>query len=81
MNSNDYYRAGLLGVVIGMGFLSLFYVFLIPVEDVKPAEALEPNGTFTVVSQYKGCDVVQWHYGMLAEYKYFLDCTDSMRNK
>ena len=81
MNSNDYYRAVLLGVVIGVGFLSLFYVFLSPVENVKPAEALEPKGTFTVVSQYKGCDVVQWHYSMLAEYKYFLDCTDDMRNK
>jgi hexokinase len=81
MNSNDYYRAVLLGVVIGVGFLSLFYVFLSPVENVKPAEALEPKGTFTVVSEYKGCDVVQWHYSMLAEYKYFLDCTDDMRNK
>ena len=81
MNSNDYYRAVLLGVVIGVGFLSLFYVFLSPVENVKPAEALEPKGTFTVVSEYKGCDVVQWHYSMLAEYKYFLYCTDDMRNK
>jgi hypothetical protein len=80
MNSNDYYRAMLLGVITGMASLSLL-VLINPGEDVKPAEALEPNGTFTVVSQYKGCDVVQWHYSMLAEYKYFLDCTDSMRNK
>jgi hypothetical protein len=80
MNNNDYVRALLLGVIVGMAFLSLFMV-INPGEDVKPAEALEPNGTFTVVSQYKGCDVVQWHYSMLAEYKYFLDCTDSMRNK
>jgi hypothetical protein len=80
MNNNDYYRAVLLGVVIGMGFLSLF-VLINPGEDVKPAEALDSKGTFTVVSQYKGCDVVQWQYAMLAEYKYFLDCTDSMRNK
>jgi hypothetical protein len=82
MKSANCYRSVPLGVVIGMGFLSLFYVFFYsPVEDVKPAEALDPKGTFTVVSQYKGCDVVQWHYGMLAEYKYFLDCTDSIRNK
>jgi hypothetical protein len=80
MNSNDYYRAVLLGVVIGMASLSLI-VMISTGEDVKPAEALEPKGTFTVVSQYKGCDVVQWHYSMLAEYKYFLDCTDDMRNK
>jgi hypothetical protein len=80
MNSNDYYRAVLLGVVIGMGLLSLL-VLINPGEDVKPAEALDSKGTFTVVSQYKGCDVVQWQYAMLAEYKYFLDCTDSIRNK
>jgi hypothetical protein len=31
MKSADYYRAVLLGVIVGMGFLSLFYVFLSPV--------------------------------------------------
>jgi len=73
MNSNDYYRAVLLGVVVGMAFLSLFMV-INPGENVKPAEALDTKGSFTVVDNYKGCDVVQWHYSMLAEYKYFLDC-------
>ena len=80
MTNNDYYRAVLLGFVIGMASLSLI-VQISTRWDVKPAEALDSKGTFTVVSQYKGCDVVQWHYDMLAEYKYFLDCTDSMRNK
>jgi hypothetical protein len=75
MNTNDYYRAVLLGVVVGMAFLSLFMV-INPGEDVKPAEALDSKGSFTVVDNYKGCDVVQWHYSMLAEYKYFLDCKD-----
>jgi hypothetical protein len=27
-----------------------------------------------VVGTYKGCDIIQWHYGPLAEYKYFLYC-------
>ena len=71
MKSADYYRAVLLGVVVGMVFLTGIYVFISPVEN---AEALDAKGSFTVVSQYKGCDVVQWHYSMLAEYKYFLDC-------
>ena len=75
MNQQDYYRAVLLGVVVGMAFLSLFMV-INPGEDVKPAEALDSKGSFTVVDNYKGCDVVQWHYSMLAEYKYFLDCSD-----
>ena len=77
MNRQDYYRAVLLGVVIGMGLLSIL-VLINPGEDVKPAE---PDQKFEVVDTYKGCDVVQWQYAMLAEYKYFLDCTDSMRNK
>ena len=75
MNRQDYYRAMLLGVIVGMGFLSLFMV-INPGEDVKPAEALNSKGSFTVVDNYKGCDVVQWHYSMLAEYKYFLDCSN-----
>jgi hypothetical protein len=73
MNTNDYYRAVLLGVVVGMAFLSLFMV-INPGENVKPAEALDSKSNFEVVDNYKGCDVVQWHYSMLAEYKYFLDC-------
>ena len=72
MKSADYYRAVLLGVVVGMGFLSLFYVFLSPGENVK--EPVDTKGSFEVVDTYKGCDVVQWHYSMLAEYKYFLHC-------
>jgi hypothetical protein len=27
-----------------------------------------------VVGEYKGCDIIQWNYGPLAEYKYFLYC-------
>ena len=27
-----------------------------------------------VVGTYKECDIIQWHYGPLAEYKYFLYC-------
>ena len=75
MKSTDYYRAVLLGVVVGMVFLTGLYVFLSPVENVKPAGALDSKGNFVVVDRYQDrCDVVQWHYSMLAEYKYFLVC-------
>jgi hypothetical protein len=70
MKSNDYYRAVLLGVIVGMGVLSLFMV-INPGEDVKP---IEPDQKFEVVDTYKGCDVVRWTNNQLAEYKYFLDC-------
>lgn len=72
MKSNDYYRAVLLGVIVGMGFLSLFMV-INPGEDVKPSP---PDQKFEVVDTYKGCDVVRWTNNQLAEYKYFLDCKD-----
>ena len=72
MNRQDYYRAVLLGVVIGMGLLSIL-VLINPGEDVKP---VEPDQKFEVVDTYKGrCDVVRWTNNQLAEYKYFLDCS------
>ena len=72
MNRMDYNRAVLLGVVLGMSFLSLFYIMTTAV-DVKDPEA-QPKSNFTVIEKYKGCDVVQWSYNSLAEYKYFLHC-------
>jgi uncharacterized membrane protein len=72
MNTADYYRAVLLGVVIGMVFLTGIYVFISPVENV---EALEPKSNFEVVDTYKDrCDVVRYTDGSMATYKYFLHC-------
>ena len=71
MNTTDYYRAILLGVVVGMVFLTGIYVFISPVEN---AEALEPKSNFEVVDTYKGCDVVRYTDSSMATYKYFLDC-------
>ena len=31
----------------------------------------------SVVGTYKGCDIIQWHYGPLAEYQYFLHCNNT----
>ena len=73
MKSLDYYRAILFGVVLGMGFLSLFYVFLSPVENVK--EPVNTKGNFEVVDTYKDrCDVVRYTVPIEAKYHYFLDC-------
>lgn len=70
MNRQDYYRAVLLGVIVGMGFLSLFMV-INPGEDVKP---VEPDQKFAVVDTYKGCEVVRYTPDNSARYTYFLDC-------
>jgi hypothetical protein len=74
MTKNDYARAVLLGIVIGMAFLSFFYVFT--QKDTPETQSNTPTSNFTVVETYKGCDVVQWHYSMFAEYKYFLHCNE-----
>jgi len=72
MNSYDNFRAMLLGVIVGMASFSLLMV-IIPEEDVKPSP---PDQKFEVVDTYKGCDVVRWTNSQLAEYKYFLDCSN-----
>jgi hypothetical protein len=78
MNRIDYYRSILLGFIVGVVFITGFYVFTSddePQSVTKPvAQQVDKHGTFTVVSEYKGCDLVQWQYNMLAEYKYFLHC-------
>jgi len=71
MNRLDYYRAVLLGVIVGMGFLSLFMV-INPGEDVKPTEP--PKPIIEVVGTYKECDVVRYTPDNSARYSYFLDC-------
>ena len=72
MRNTDYYRAVLLGVVLGMASGSLIYMVSVALDTKKQPET--PKSNFTVVDKYKGCDVVQWSYGGLAEYKYFLMC-------
>lgn len=72
MSKFDYYRAVLLGVIIGMASLSLM-VLINPGEDVK--EPVDTKGSFEVVDTYKDrCDVVRYTDSSMATYKYFLDC-------
>ena len=72
MNRQDYYRAVLLGVIVGMGFLSLLMAKN-PGEDVKEPVASKSN--FEVVDRYQDrCDVVRYTDSSMATYKYFLDC-------
>jgi hypothetical protein len=72
----EYYRAVLLGVVIGVTGSALVYMLGVAV-DVKEPE--EQQQRFEVVDTYKGCDVVKWNgNGQYREYKFFLDCTEQM---
>ena len=71
-----------LGLLTGFCLASLYFMapaiidtFKQPEEPQPVVEPVEKHGTFTVVSEYQGCDLVQWQYGMLSEYKYFLHCS------
>ena len=77
MTNFEYYKTLTIGVIIGASTVILAFYMTKPEAPVSPQPVVEPvekHGTFTVVSEYKGCDLVQWQYGMLSEYKYFLHC-------
>ena len=72
MSRIDYYRPVLLGFIVGVGFLSLFYVFTSPEENVKPVEP--PKPIIEVVGTYKECEIIQYTNKNLAHYSYMLYC-------
>ena len=49
---------------------NLFIVLTNQTQPTQPTEA-------TVVDTYKGCDIVRWSNGQMAEYKYFLHCNNT----
>ncbi len=68
-----------LGLVTGFCLCALYFMVppLIESFRTEPAQAVEPapsKSNFTVIEQYKGCDVVRWTQSNFAEYKYFLHC-------
>jgi hypothetical protein len=73
MNNQDYYRAVLLGIVIGVTFLSFFYTFT--TNDEPKSQPVTPKSNFEIVDTYKGCEIIRWTgTHNLATYKYFLHC-------
>lgn len=59
--------AGFVVVVVG---LFILFVILLGQSENPPVESQSTK----VVGTYKECNIIQWHYGPLAEYKYFLYC-------
>mgnify|MGYP003328280538 CR=1 FL=1 len=72
MSNSDYYRAVLFGAVLGMSFLTLFYMVNTALDTRTQPE--KPKSNFEVVDHYKGCDLLKWDNSQLAEYKYVLYC-------
>ena len=62
--------AGMVAFVVG---LSILFIFLLTLKQNPPVDEQSTK----VVGTYKGCDIIQWHYGPLAEYKYFLHCNNT----
>ena len=60
-------RSGIIGVIFGLGLL---LISLLSQSQNPPVE----SQSIKVIGTYKECDIIQWHYGPLAEYKYFLYC-------
>jgi len=61
-------------VAIGIAVVFLAIIFasgIVSVGDTK----LKPSAE--VVDTYKGCDIVRWSNGQMAEYKYFLHCNNT----
>lgn len=73
MRNTDYYRAILLGAVLGMSSLTLFYMVSVAL-DVKETQPETPKSKFEVVDKYKNCDLLRWTDHQLADYKYILYC-------
>jgi hypothetical protein len=75
MTNSEYYRTLIIGVIIGASTVILAFYMVKPEPQQPVAEPTPSKGTFKVIDHYKNCDVVQYQYGLLAEYKYFLDCS------
>ena len=71
MTKFDYYRAVVLGAVVGMSFLTLFYMVNVAVDVKEPQEL---KSTVEVVGKYKECDILQYSNEHLGRYQYMLYC-------
>lgn len=60
-------RSGIMGIVVGLVILLASILWQ---SENPPVESQSTK----VVGTYEKCDIIQWHYGPLAEYKYFLHC-------
>jgi hypothetical protein len=79
MTDIEYYKTLVVGAIIGASITILAFYMLKPSPQ---NHTVTPKTNFAVVDTYKDrCDIVQWSDNQMATYKYFLDCTDIMRNK
>ena len=69
------------GVAFTIGVIGVLLVIVVLTGRWEEEPSKQPVSDTKVVGEYKGCDIVQWHYGPLAEYKYFLYCNNDRSNR
>jgi hypothetical protein len=67
----------LIGSVVAIGITVVFLVIIFASGIITTESEKDAPSSAKVVDTYKGCDIVQWHYGPLAEYHYFLHCNNT----
>ena len=70
MTNFEYYKTLTIGVIIGASTVILAFYMVKP----EPQQPVASKSNFEVVDTYKGCDVLKWGNGNLAEHKYLLYC-------
>jgi hypothetical protein len=68
----DFVRGG--AFIIGIASIAIIGIAILYGGDNETEIPPVEQQSTKVVGTYKGCDVVQWSYGALADYKYFLHC-------
>ena len=61
------------GIVVAVVGAFILLLILLGQSQNPPTESQYTK----VVGTYEECDIIQWHYGQLAEYKYFLYCPNT----
>ena len=81
MTNFEYYRTLVIGVIIGASTVILgFYMSKPKPQPITQAtlqlitQTVPSKGIFKVIDRYRDCDLIQYQYNLLTEYKYFLDC-------
>ena len=67
----------LFGASVAIGLTVVFLVIIFATGIITTEPEKDTPSSAKVVDTYKVCDIVQWHYGPLAEYKYFLHCNNT----
>jgi len=74
--TDDEHKAAFKEFMNGVAFtVAVVGIAIIGIAIMSGGDVPEEQPPTKVVGTYKECDIIQWHYGALAEYKYFLHCS------